>query len=166
MSARPALRTLGGLVLAAAALVGCSSGSDDLDDPRSLDDEVTEAEETATGTEHTVRLLVRDGNLRVEGSDCAGSGGLIYIHPSSPFRIEDGEGTTLDSGELPAGTAVKALDEDFGVAKRIPSFCEFAFPVSVAEAGEYHLVIDGRSPLALTVQEDETEGRLLVALIP
>jgi hypothetical protein len=151
-------RTRVSAVVVAGALTatGCSSGSS----------EEPQDERAAEGEKRTVRLLVRDGNLRIEGSDCSGSGGLIFIHSDAPYRVEDGDGNELASGSLPAGTAVKALDKGFGNARRIPSNCEFAFPVTVPEAQSYQLVVDDGAPVPLKAQDNETEGPLLVGLVP
>ena len=113
-----------------------------------------------------MRLLVRDGSLRVDGSPCSGSGGLIYLHRSAPFSVLDDKGQELAAGELPAGKAVKALDKDFGNARRIPTNCEFSVPVAVAESPSYQLVVEGGAPIKLTPQDNPEEGLLLVALVP
>ena len=145
-------------VLAAAAVLaaGCSSGEDGGSD----------VEREATGEERTIRLLVRDGSLRVDGSPCSGSGGLIHIHRSAAFRVQNDKGEELASGELPAGKAVKALDMDFGNARRIPTNCEFSVPVSVADSTSYLLVVDGREPIELAAQDNPDEGPILVGLVP
>jgi hypothetical protein len=154
-------RRLGRLAcgVAAAALLAaaCSSGEDD-----GADGDAT----PPAAEQSTVRLLIRDGSLRVDGSPCAGSGGLIYIHRSASFRVENGRGEELASGELPAGKAVKALEEDFGNARRIPTNCEFSFAVPVGSSASYRLVLDGKAPIELTAQDDPEEGRLLVGLVP
>jgi hypothetical protein len=158
-------RRLAGALLAVVTLSGvltaCSGDGDS-------------AEPAPSGETRTVRLLLRDGTLRALGSPCAGSGGYLYVHHKAEFRIESGDGETIGRGALPAGTAVKALDKDFGNAPRVPSFCEFAFPVSVSmsesvstsEAGGYRLMIADGGPIELKPQDSPTDGALLVGLVP
>ncbi|SDZ24823.1 hypothetical protein SAMN05444365_10841 [Micromonospora pattaloongensis] len=117
------------------------------------------------GSPMTVRLLVRDINIRPAGVDCAGSGAYLYVHRSAPYQVTDRDGAVLHRGELPAGTAVPAFEEDLEV-ERIPTYCAFAIPVSVPERGGYRLVIDGRPPIELTTDRENPEGPSLVAVIP
>lgn len=117
------------------------------------------------GPETTVRVLVRDINIRPEGVDCAGTGAYSFFHNRAPYRILDPAGAVLAAGELPPGTSVPVFPEDLEV-DRIPTYCEFAVPVEVAvAAGDgYQLVVDGRPPIALT--RDDSEGPALVAVVP
>ncbi|MEK8106306.1 hypothetical protein NKG94_15925 [Micromonospora sp. M12] len=62
----------------------------------------------------TVRVLVRDINIRAAGVDCAGTGPYQHFHNRSPFRVLDPDGAELASGRLPAGTSVAAFTEDLG----------------------------------------------------
>jgi hypothetical protein len=117
------------------------------------------------GSPMTVRLLVRDINLRPAGVDCAGTGPYVHVHRSASYEVLDGEGAVLHRGELPAGTAVPAFEEDLEV-ERIPTFCAFAIPVQVPERGGYGLVIDDRPPIALTADRQNVEGPSLVAVVP
>jgi hypothetical protein len=111
----------------------------------------------------TVRVLVRDINIRPEGVDCAGTGPYTHFHNRSPFRVVDAGGETLAEGALPPGTSVRTFEEDLEVA-RIPTYCEFAIPVSVAARDTYRLVVDDRAPINLT--KDTSEGPALVAVVP
>ncbi len=111
----------------------------------------------------TVRVLVRDINIREEGVDCAGTGGYLFFHNRAPFRVLDGTGRTLAEGQLPPGRSVRTFEEDLEV-DRIPTYCEFAIPVAVPERDAYRLVVDDRTPIDLTVNNDE--GRALVAVVP
>lgn len=110
--------------------------------------------------ETTVRVLVRDINIREEGVDCAGTGAYTFFHNRAPFRVLDGEGRTLTDGSLPPGKAVRTFEEDLEVA-RIPTYCEFAVPVAVPSRSEYQLVVDDRPPIPLTASEGA-----LVAVVP
>ncbi|OWV08027.1 hypothetical protein B5D80_13350 [Micromonospora wenchangensis] len=114
-------------------------------------------------TPTTVRVLVRDINIRAEGVDCAGTGPYLYFHHRAPFRVLDPDGAALVTGTLPAGTAVAAFDEDLGV-ERVPTYCEFAVPVQVPQRAGYRLEVAGRPALDLT--PDTSEGPALVAVVP
>ncbi|WP_326559778.1 hypothetical protein [Micromonospora sp. NBC_01796] len=144
--ARPAALAplLLGALLAGTGLTACS------DEP-----------EAASAT--TVRVLVRDINIREEGVDCAGTGPYLFIHNKAPYRVVDGDGKTLTEGKLPSGTSVRTFQEDLEVA-RIPTYCEFAIPVTVPERDRYRLVVDDRAPIDLTANNDE--GPALVAVVP
>ncbi|WFE54732.1 hypothetical protein [Micromonospora sp. WMMD1155] len=111
----------------------------------------------------TVRVLVRDINIRAAGVDCAGTGPYQHFHNRAPFRVLDPDGAALASGELSAGTAVAAFAEDLGV-ERLPTYCEFAVGVRVPQRDSYRLEVDGRPPLDLT--PDSSEGPALVAVVP
>ncbi|MEU8423509.1 hypothetical protein AB0C15_21805 [Micromonospora sp. NPDC048835] len=111
----------------------------------------------------TVRVLVRDINIRAAGVDCAGTGPYQHFHNRAPFRVLDADGAALASGQLPAGTAVAAFDEDLGV-ERLPTYCEFNVGVRVPQRASYRLEVDGRPTLDLT--PDSSEGPALVAVVP
>ncbi|MET7673119.1 hypothetical protein [Micromonospora luteifusca] len=111
----------------------------------------------------TVRVLVRDINIRAAGVDCAGTGPYQHFHNRAPFRVLDPDGAALASGQLPAGTAVAAFAEDLGV-ERLPTYCEFAVGVRVPQRASYRLEVDGRQALDLT--PDSSEGPALVAVVP
>ncbi|WP_446215300.1 hypothetical protein [Micromonospora sp. IBHARD004] len=111
----------------------------------------------------TVRVLVRDINIRPEGVDCAGTGPYTYFHNRAPFRLIDAAGRTLAEGSLSPGTSVATFEEDLEVA-RVPTYCEFAVPVTVAARDSYRLVVDGRPPIDLT--RNTSEGPALVAVVP
>jgi hypothetical protein len=114
--------------------------------------------EAASAT--TVRVLVRDINIREEGVDCAGTGAYTHFHNRAPFRVLDGEGETLTDGRLPPGTAVRTFEEDLEV-DRVPTYCEFAVPVSVPSRSGYQLVVGDRAPIPLTAGDGS-----LVAVVP
>ncbi|MFY1636364.1 hypothetical protein ACN27F_24335 [Solwaraspora sp. WMMB335] len=116
-----------------------------------------------SGSGVTVRVLVRDINIRPAGVDCAGTGPYTYVHNRAPFEILDQAGVVLAAGELPPGTSVPAFDEDLEV-ERIPTYCEFAVAVEVAAGDGYRLVVDGRTPIELT--RNDAEGPALVAVVP
>ncbi|NHC47511.1 hypothetical protein [Motilibacter aurantiacus] len=147
----------GALTLVATAVLlvsGCTDGGDD-----------ARAASSATPSEQrTVRLLVRDANIREVGEPCSGAGGYLYVHPTAPFAITDSGGSTVTSGTMPAGTARAALEQDLGV-QRVPTFCEFSVPVSVPAGDGYALVLDEGDPIPLTAQDDEVEGKVLVGVL-
>ncbi|WFE30397.1 hypothetical protein O7623_14940 [Solwaraspora sp. WMMD791] len=111
----------------------------------------------------TVRVLVRDIDIRPVGVDCAGTGAYTFFHHRAPYRIVDPSDEVLAAGELPPGTSVPTFDEDLEV-ERVPTYCEFAVPVEVAARGGYRLVVDDRTPIPLT--RDDSEGPALVAVVP
>ncbi|WBB67813.1 hypothetical protein [Micromonospora sp. WMMD812] len=115
------------------------------------------------GSAMTVRVLVRDINIRPEGVECAGTGPYTHFHNRAPFQVIDPAGRTLAEGALPPGTSVATFEEDLEVA-RVPTYCEFAVPVTVAARDAYRLVVDGRPPIALTL--NDSEGPALVAVVP
>ncbi|MFG3642959.1 hypothetical protein ACGF3C_22115 [Micromonospora sp. NPDC047762] len=119
------------------------------------------AEEAVSPT--TVRVLVRDINIRAAGVDCAGTGPYQHFHNRASFRVLDPDGAALASGRLPAGTAVAAFAEDLGV-ERLPTYCEFAVGVRVPQRDSYRLEVDGQPALDLT--PDTSEGPALVAVVP
>ncbi|MEU7976086.1 hypothetical protein AB0B48_29020 [Micromonospora sp. NPDC049089] len=119
------------------------------------------AEEAVSPT--TVRVLVRDINIRAAGVDCAGTGPYQHFHNRASFRVLDPHGSALASGRLPAGTAVAAFAEDLGV-ERLPTYCEFAVGVRVPQRDSYRLEVDGQPALDLT--PDTSEGPALVAVVP
>ncbi|MBF9134563.1 hypothetical protein I0C86_37385 [Plantactinospora sp. S1510] len=129
-------------------LSGVLAGCGDDDEPRAA---------------RTVRVLVRDINIRPEGVDCAGTGPYTYFHNKAPYRVVDSDGGTLAEGVLPPGKSVRTFEEDLEV-ERIPTFCEFAVPVRVARREAYRLVVDDRPPIDLT--EDSSAGPALVAVVP
>ncbi|WP_328850100.1 hypothetical protein OG994_15370 [Micromonospora globbae] len=111
----------------------------------------------------TVRVLVRDINIRPEGVECAGTGPYTHFHNRAPFQVTDDAGGVLAEGALPPGTSVATFEEDLGV-ERVPTYCEFAVPVTVAARDTYRLVVDGHPPIALT--PNDSEGPALVAVVP
>ncbi|MFD2762861.1 hypothetical protein [Micromonospora eburnea] len=111
----------------------------------------------------TVRVLVRDINIRPEGEPCAGTGPYTHFHNRAPFQVIDAAGHPLAEGSLSSGTAVATFAEDLEVA-RVPTYCEFAVPVNVATRDAYRLVVDGHPPIDLT--PNTSEGPALVAVVP
>ncbi|MEU5940552.1 hypothetical protein ABZ807_15480 [Micromonospora sp. NPDC047548] len=111
----------------------------------------------------TVRVLVRDINIRPVGVDCAGTGPYTHFHNRAPFRVVDPDGRTLAEGALTGGRSVPAFEEDLEVQK-VPTYCEFRMPVEVARRDAYRLVVDDRAPIALT--PNTSEGPALVAVVP
>lgn len=119
------------------------------------------AEEARSAT--TVRVLVRDINIRPEGVECAGTGPYTHFHNRAPFQVIDAAGRTLAEGRLSAGTSVATFTEDLEV-ERVPTYCEFAIPVDLAARDAYRLVVDGHPPIDLT--PNSSEGKALVAVVP
>jgi hypothetical protein len=111
----------------------------------------------------TVRVLVRDINIREIGVDCAGTGPYTFMHNRAAFRVVDGAGKTLTDGRLPSGTSVQTFAEDLEV-DRVPTYCEFKVPVSLPHRDKYQFVAADRAPIDLTPNTDE--GPALVAVVP
>ncbi|MBY8874234.1 hypothetical protein K7640_20605 [Micromonospora sp. PLK6-60] len=120
-------------------------------------------DEEEARAETTVRVLVRDINIRPVGVDCAGTGPYTHFHNRAPFRVVDADGRTLAEGALSTGRSVATFEEDLEVAK-VPTYCEFRVPVRVARRDAYRLVVDDRPPVALT--PNDSEGPALVAVVP
>ncbi|MEV4756898.1 hypothetical protein AB0J86_17540 [Micromonospora sp. NPDC049559] len=138
------MAALAALPLLAGAVTGCGGP-----------DEATSA--------RTVRVLVRDINLREVGVDCAGTGAYVFFHNRAPYRVVDGAGETLADGRLPPGRSVRTFEEDLGV-DRVPTYCEFSVPVTLPRRDVYRLVVDDQPPIELTA--NDAEGPALVAVVP
>jgi len=111
------------LAVSAALLAGCSAGASD-------------------GSE--LRLIVRDASLREVGADCSGAARYLFIHKGAELVATDSEGTEALRRELPAGTAIKADDLDYGKAERIPTLCSFTLDAPGLVEGEtYTFTVDG-----------------------
>ncbi|MCW3816746.1 hypothetical protein ONA91_20075 [Micromonospora sp. DR5-3] len=111
----------------------------------------------------TVRVLVRDINIRPEGVECAGTGPYTHFHNRAPFQVIDAGGRTLAEGVLSSGTSVATFEEDLEVT-RVPTYCEFSIPVELAARDAYRLVVDGHPAIDLT--PNSSEGPALVAVVP
>ncbi|MET7967042.1 hypothetical protein [Micromonospora sp. NPDC005305] len=111
----------------------------------------------------TVRVLVRDINIRPAGVECAGTGPYTHFHNRAPFQVVDTGGRTLAEGALSPGRSVATFAEDLEVSS-VPTYCEFAVPVDLAERDAYRLVVDGHPPVDLT--PNDSEGPALVAVVP
>jgi hypothetical protein len=112
------------------------------------------------GHEHEITLEVRDGWIRVPGSECAGSRPLLYVHRDAEFQIEArSDGRVVSEGALPAGEAVKAVDEDLE-SERVPTFCRFRFEVSIPGNGDYEFVMDEGTPVDFSIDSDTSDVSL------
>jgi hypothetical protein len=134
-----------GLAVALAAMLvgaaGCAGSSDEV--------------------ETSIRLVVRDKNIRSEGVECAGARPFHYVHAGAPFTIEAEDGTVVADGTLPAGRAVNAEPGvDWGV-DRIPTFCVVDFEVDLPERPRYRLRLERGRPLEFVPEE----GRPVVLLV-
>jgi hypothetical protein len=114
------------------------------------------------GVEQAVTLEVRDGWIREPGAECAGSRPLLYVHRDAAFEVEESPGgQEVSDGVLPAGLAVEAVEEDLE-EKRVPTFCQFQFDVSVPGPGDYRLVLSEGAPLEFTIVDDTSEVSLIL----
>lgn len=127
-TSNPALRSLGAvltLLLTAGALTACASSA-------------------AGGAATDGTIVIRDGALRVPDADCAGSGSFLFAHAGATLTVTDVDGDVVIETELPTGEPLRADDKDYGVAKRVPTFCTFAFDAGTLADGEtYAFRIDG-----------------------
>ncbi|MGH2685189.1 MAG: hypothetical protein ACRDJP_06975, partial [Actinomycetota bacterium] len=80
------------------------------------------------------------------------------------FRVEeDPSGREVATGVLPAGRAVRAVNEELGVP-RVPTFCRFRFRVDeVSGGGGYRLILEEGSPLRFSLDEG---ARAVTLVIP
>jgi len=121
--------------------------------------------ETA-GRAAKLQVAVRDEALRVPGSPCAGTRPFLYIHNTAPYRIVDpADGSTLVSGDLPDGVAVRVLEEPLAV-EREPTNCEFTFDVRLPERERYRLVLDEGDPFPFSLDDLEANQARLRFTIP
>jgi hypothetical protein len=119
-----------------------------------------------SGRAAKLQVAVLDETLRVPGSPCAGTQPFLYVHHTAPYRIEDSaDGTTLVSGELPDGVAVRVLEEPLAV-EREPTNCEFTFDVRLPERERYRLVLEQGDPFPFSLDDLETNDARLRFTIP
>jgi hypothetical protein len=132
LSLRMRATLAGCLAVAAVASSGCASGSSD-----------------AVPSERVkITLVVQNINIRAVGESCAGTGPYTFVHAQSSYRIENSTRVVVADGRMPSGKAIAASNLDWGVAKRVPTLCEFTFDVKVPlNEQEYRFVMDGGSPL-------------------
>jgi hypothetical protein len=96
----------------------------------------------------TIRLVIPDNNIRVEGVECAGATPFERVHRGTPFTIDDGAGEVLVEGELPAGVSENVDPSvDWGV-ERIPTNCVMELDVDLPERARYRLRVADEPPLA------------------
>ena len=110
-----------------------------------------------SGEKTAIRLVVADKNIREEGVECSVARPYQHVHRGARFRIEDGTGAVVASGELPAGHAENAEPGiDWGV-ERIPTFCVLDFDVELPERPRYRLRLDRGRPLEFVVEGEPVE---------
>jgi hypothetical protein len=116
---------------------------------------------SAADVEASIRLVVRDKNIRTEGVECAGARPFHHVHAGAQFTIEAGDGSVVAEGTLPAGRAENAEPGvDWGV-DRIPTFCVVELEVDLPERPRYRLRLERGRPLDFVVDE----GRPVVVLV-
>ena len=99
------------------------------------------------GIDATLRVVVPDKNIRVEGIECSGARPFRAIHRGTDFEIRAG-GEVVADGELPQGRAVNAEPGvEWGVP-RIPTYCVFDLEVELPEREAYELVLPDVLPVA------------------
>ncbi len=119
------------------------------------------------GDQIALRVVIPDGNIRPEGSDCAGARPYRHVRPGVSYSLQSGEGDVLADGELPSGVAENADPSiDWEDLARIPTVCimELAF-TGIPEHDEYALHIDGVSPMPFT-SADVALGTPIVLILP
>jgi hypothetical protein len=112
---------------------------------------------SAADVEASIRLVVRDKNIRTEGVECAGARPFHHVHAGAPFTIEAEDGSVVAEGTLPAGHAENAEPGvDWGV-DRIPTFCVVELQVDLPERPRYRLRLERGRPLEFAVEEGTVE---------
>ena len=107
--------------------------------------------------EVALRVVIPDGNIRPEGTECAGARPYRHVRPGVPFTVQstDEDGEVLAEGVLPAGVAENADPSiDWEELERIPTVCimELAFE-DLPERDGYELVIEGVNPMAFSAAD-------------
>jgi hypothetical protein len=103
----------------------------------------------------SIRLVVPDKNIREEGVECAGARPFEHVHAGAAYAVEDGDGTVVADGELPAGRAENAEPEIDWEVERIPTFCVVEFDVDVPKGSRYRLRVDGGLPLEFVPGDEQ-----------
>lgn len=102
-------------------------------------------------------LVIRDGALRAPDAECSGSAGLIFAHAGATLTAKDDSGAVVLQTPLPAGRMLRSDSKDYGEAKRLPSFCTFAFPAEgLIDGQRYHFEVDTTDIGSATFTRDET----------
>jgi hypothetical protein len=110
---------------------------------------------SGSGDETRLRLVVPDKNIREEGVECAGARPFQHVHAGASYAVEDGDGTVVADGELPAGRAENAEPEVDWEVERIPTFCVLEFDVDVPKGSRYRLRVDGGLPLEFVPGDEQ-----------
>ncbi|MFB8387603.1 hypothetical protein ACFC3F_10745 [Microbacterium sp. NPDC055910] len=122
------------LVVVAVALSGCTTPADSVE---------------------TARLVLRDGEKRVAGEPCNGSGPYRDIHATASFVVRDADGDVLAEGALPQGVATKMIDIDFdGIAE--PTACTFTLDAAIPDGlGTVYLDAGERTEVVMMPNQDD-----------
>ena len=102
----------------------------------------------------SIRLVVSDKNIRTEGVECAGAHPYQYVHAGATYAVEDGDGTVVADGTLPAGDAENAEPEIDWEVDRIPTFCGLELDVDLPERSRYRLRLERGRPLAFVLTDE------------
>jgi hypothetical protein len=124
------------VTLAAAALAGCGGGA---------------SPSRSSGPRLHVAIVVPDAVLRRIGEPCAGGDPFLYVHQSAPYRVENAQGRTVARGTLPAGRAIRILNQPQLKVPRQPTMCKVSIRVGVAPRQGYRLVLAQGGPQPLKV---------------
>ncbi len=138
------------IAVLASLTVGCSSDPGDTTSP--------------TGT--VLKVVVADGLIREEGSECGGSRPFREIHEGTPYEVVTESGSLLVEGELPPGVAENADPTvDWEDLERIPTVCAMYLSVGdLPDHPEYELDIEGSEPLPFGAS-DVAVGTPIVLLV-
>lgn len=108
-----------------------------------------------SGAQPAGSIIVIDGSLRAIDADCAGSGVYLAFHAGAELSIVDGQSADISTTTLDSGTAIPSDTKDYGVAKRVPSYCAFDFDVTGLTPGEeYSYSLDGEYLGKFVYRED------------
>jgi hypothetical protein len=102
----------------------------------------------------SIRLVVPDKNIRVEGVECAGARPFEQVHAGARYAIEETDGTVVAEGTLPAGHAENAEPEIDWEVERIPTFCVLELDAELDKGGRYRFTLDGARPIAFVAGDE------------
>lgn len=114
----------------------------------------------------SIRLVVKDGQIRAPGDECAGAGPFLYAHARARYAIHDRDGVSVVDGQLPAGRAVDADPTIDWSVPRVPTFCVLRFEVDGLDPGSYRLLIADGPPLRFSLPGDRDEEGAVTIAIP
>lgn len=125
--------------------------------------EAGERESTSAATAGiAVSVKVADGELRIVGDPCSGTGPYRQVHAGTAYEFVDTSGKAVASGILDQGRAEKSMNADFG-PRAEPTDCIWTvYAVGVDSMSGLSMVIDGGEPLTVVDTEPGEIPKVLV----